>query len=180
MSRRTARLAVLPSALSLLVLTHPTAQAQSLTLDDPVGDAYNGQLDITGVTVANKDRRVVARVTLAEMDRGYVIVSVDRRRGQGVRLVAHRAGDGDVRGSLYAGAFTDRGAGLDTVRCDGLDVTWDDDASRVTLRMPSRCWNGGNYGAVRYAVLTERGPDSDWAPADEEGEIGSSAWVPRG
>jgi hypothetical protein len=35
----------------------------------------------------------------------------------------------------------------------------------------------GNYGAVRFAVLTERVADSDYAP---DTKSGSSAWIPRG
>jgi hypothetical protein len=180
MTSSAARLAVLPGALSLLLLAAPAAHAQRLALDDPAGDAANGKLDLTRVSLDNRDHRLVARVTLAEMERGDVIVSVDRRRGQGLRLVASRTADGSVRGRLLPGAFTDRSAGDDRT-CARIAVAWDDAASRVTLSIPSRCWNDGDYGAVRFAVLTERGSgDRDWAPESADGEIGTSGWVARG
>ena len=180
MASSAARLAVLPSVLSLLVLAAPAANAERLALDDPVGDAANDKLDITRASLDNRDYRLVARVTLAEMERGDVIVSVDRRKGNGLRLVASRAADGSVRGRVLPGAFTDGRAGDDRT-CDRVAVAWDDDASKVTLRLPSRCWNAGDYGAVRFAVLTERGAgDRDWAPENADGEIGASAWVARG
>jgi hypothetical protein len=180
MTSRAARVAVLSSVLSLVLLAAPAAQAQRLAVSDPSGDADGGKLDITRAALANRDYRLVARIALAELERGDVIVSVDRRRGHGVRLVARRAADGSVRGRLLPGAFTDRGTGS-ALTCDRIAVTWNDDASRVSLRMPSRCWNDGDYGAVRFAVLTERGSgDRDWAPADADGGVGVSGWVPRG
>ncbi len=180
MTSSAARVAALPGALSLLLLAAPAAHAQRLALDDPAGDAANGKLDITRASVDNRDSRLVARVTLAEMERGDVIVSVDRRHGQGLRLVASRAADGSVRGRLLPGAFTDQRPGNDRT-CGRIAVAWDDAASRVTLSIPSRCWNDGDYGALRFAVLTERGgADSDSAPSTRDGDIGSSAWVPRG
>ena len=181
MTRSAARVAVLPSALSLVVLTVPTATAQSSSLDDPAGDAVNGTLDITGAVIDNRDHRLVAKVDLAELEKGSVIVSVDRRHGDGVRLVARRGADGTVVGRVFAGAFSDTDITSTTVRCGGFTATWDDDAGTVTLRMPSRCWNDGDYGAVRFAVLTERrGGDRDYAPVDEDGDITSTAWVARG
>jgi hypothetical protein len=179
MTLRAGSAAVLSGALTLLLLAAPAAHAQRIALDDPVGDASNGKLDITRVSLANRDYRLVAKVRLAEMERGRVIVSVDRRRGKGIRLVAHRRADDSVRARVLAGAFTDRVRGSDFT-CGRFAVTWDEDASRVTLRLPSRCWNDGDYGAVRYAVLTERPGDSDWAPATDDGGIGTSPWVARG
>lgn len=47
--------------------------------------------------------------------------------------------------------------------------------------MPSRCLQRGNYGAVRFSVLTEdSGADIDWAPEDATGDIDSTEYVPRG
>ena len=180
MTSSAARAAVLPSVLSLLALAVPAADAQSLGVEDPAGDSYRDKLDITTATAHNHDYRLVARVGLAEMEKGSVIVSVDRRKGSGVRLVTKRRADGTVRSLVLPGAFTDTQASGD-VTCPRFRARWDDEASTVVLRMPSRCWNDGDYGAVRFAVLTENGGgDVDWAPADEDGEIGSSAWVARG
>ena len=168
----------MPSAVLLSLLATP-AFGQRLSLEDPAGDAANDVLDITAVTLANRDYSVVAHVALAEMERGDVVVSVDRRHGRGVRLVTHRSSDGTVTSRLLGGAFTDRASGGE-LACGRLRAAWDDDASRVSLRMPSRCWNDGDYGAVRYAVLTERGSrDRDWTP-DDNGAVGVSDWVARG
>lgn len=180
MTSRAARVAVVPSALSLLVLACPASYAQSLTLDDPTGDAPAGELDITSATVMNRDHRVIAQVTTADLTRGHVIVSLDRRSGEGVRLVSSRRADGTVNGRILAGAFTDRTDG-GVVPCRGYDVRWDDDTEAVTLSMPSRCWNSGDFGALRFVVLSEAsGGDSDLAPQTEDGGFRSSAWVPRG
>jgi hypothetical protein len=47
--------------------------------------------------------------------------------------------------------------------------------------LPSRCLRGGDYGAIRFAVLTERGSgDTDVAPESANGDIGVSGWIPRG
>ena len=182
MTSRAARVAVLPGALSLLLLTAPAADARSLSVDDPAGDAPTGQLDITQVTVENRDRRVRATVTTAELTRGSVIVSVDRRGGTGVRLVSSRRADGTENARVYSGAFTD-GDGIDpvVVPCPRFRVVWDDDTDSVVLSMPSRCWNGGDYGALRFSALTEKaGADSDLAPSTADGDVASSAWVARG
>jgi hypothetical protein len=150
---------------------------------DPAGDAPAGHLDVVAATVHNRAERVVAQVTTADLTRGAVIVSVDRRDGAGVRLVSSRRADGTVNARVYAGAFTDidEEQANSVVRCPRYHVRWDDAADTVTLSMPSRCWNGGDYGALRFAVLTERqGGDSDYAPATTDGDIASSAWVARG
>jgi uncharacterized DUF497 family protein len=181
MTSRAARVAVLPSALSLVLLAAPAAHAQSLTVQDAAGDAANGKLDITSATVRNGDYRLVATVALAEMEKGSVIVSVDRRRGKGIRLVSVRRADGTVHSRVLKGAFTDTDVDGGAVTCKKFRSVWDDDAGTVTLRMPSACWHGGDYGAVRFAVLTEKhGADHDAAPTADDGSITASAWVPRG
>ena len=182
MTSRAARVAVVPAALSLLLLAAPAAHAQSLTIDDPTGDAPPGELDLTSVTVQNRDYRVIAHATMAELTQGAVIISVDRRDGTGVRLVTTRRADGTINGRVHAGAFTDDESEIGgPVRCRGYNVFWDDDSSTVTLSMPSSCWNGGDFGALRFAALTEKqGVDSDNAPTAGDGDLTSSAWVTRG
>jgi hypothetical protein len=171
--------------MSLLLAAAPAADAQTLTVDDPAGDAWNGHLDVTSATVMNRDHRVIAHVTTTELTSGAVIVSVDRRNGEGLRLVTSRRADGTVNARVYSGAFTDSVTDGDltstVVPCRRYRVAWDDDTETVTLSMPSRCWNGGNYGALRFAVLTEKqGADSDAAPTTADGDNTSSAWVARG
>jgi hypothetical protein len=45
------------------------------------------------------------------------------------------------------------------------------------MSLPAACLNSGNYGAVRFAVLTERESDTDYAPGSP---TTSSPWIPRG
>jgi hypothetical protein len=42
--------------------------------------------------------------------------------------------------------------------------------------MPSRCLHDGDYGALRFVVLTEHGSDSDFALPAPRG----TDWVTRG
>jgi hypothetical protein len=137
-------------------------------------------LDITRVTVRNLDRTVVAKVWFGDAVRGDVIVSIAPRGATGLRMVSEYRSVGHVQNAVLSGAFTDRDAPADTPKCRALRVSWSADEPRVTMRMPSRCLNGGDYGAIRFAVLTERGPDTDWAPERPDGEVGPSPWVPRG
>ena len=53
----------------------------------------------------------------------------------------------------------------------------------VRFRMPARCLNGGNYGAIKTWVLTEGaqgGSDTDYAPVDSDGQLTYSRWFSRG
>jgi hypothetical protein len=165
------------AAATVLLATATSASAAELRLADPAGDAPRGQLDIISVTLDSRERAVVARVDLVDVVRGDVILSVDRRGGQGVLMVTERRSDGTTKSQLRAGAFTDtRGGG--PLRCRGFSATWDEKDAVVTFRLPSRCWADGDYGAVRFTALTERGGgDSDLAP-DEGRE--ASRWIARG
>ena len=57
-----------------------------------------------------------------------------------------------------------------------LPRAWSTDAPTARLVLPRACLNGGDYGAVRFAVLTERGADTDIAPGRSNG----SGWINRG
>jgi hypothetical protein len=59
-------------------------------------------------------------------------------------------------------------------------VSWDADTDVAKLRMPAHCLAGGEYGAVRFALLTELTDDTDYAPETAGGSITSTDWVPRG
>ncbi len=176
---RIPKAALAATTLTLGVAAPPSlaspVQAASETVVDPLGDTGPGtRLDVVRATVANDDRTVVARVAFAKDVRGDVIVSLDPRGDTGVRLVATKRRDGTVTSRLLPGAFTDRRAPSgDTPACRGLRVRWAEDVAR--LAMPSRCLHGGDYGAVRFSVLTENGADSDVAP-----DRGTSGWIPRG
>ena len=114
-------------------------------------------------------------VRFADDVRGDVIVSVDQRGGTGLRLISEHDPAGETTNYVIPGAFTDRRA--EGVRCPGFRARWLEDRPVVRMAMPSRCLDSGDYGAIRFAVLTERGDDTDYASGvPDEG----SAWIPRG
>jgi hypothetical protein len=163
------------ATVSALVLVAAPSQAQELRVTDPQGDGANKGLDIVAARVDNADDRVVARVRFADDVRGDVIVSVDQRGGTGLRLISEHDPAGKTRNYVIPGAFTDRRA--EAVRCPGFRARWLEDRPVVRMAMPSRCLGSGDYGAIRFAVLTERGDDTDYASGvPDEG----SAWIPRG
>ncbi|MQW77822.1 hypothetical protein GHK92_18275 [Nocardioides sp. dk4132] len=158
------------------VATAPSAHAAREVVVDEAGDTTKNRLDITHVTLRNNDRRIVARVEFAREVAGDLIVSVDPRRDTGIRLIAERKRDGSVRSSVLPGAFTDReGDDATEPTCTDLKVRWRGTVARLAL--PSRCLHDGDYGALRFSVLTENGGDSDYAP---ETETGATGWVARG
>lgn len=151
------------------------AHAAAQVVTDPAGDAGGvNRLDVTRVKVRNRDHAVIARVTFAKEVSGDLIVSVDPRRAKGLRLVAERRRDGAVTTHVLPGAFSDRG-GPGRQTCTTVEVRWVDDVARLV--MPSTCLHGGDYGAIRFAVLTENGGDSDFAP---ETDAAVSGWIRRG
>lgn len=169
-------------ALCAIVLSAAPASAAHLTLDDPAGDRQGrGGLDITNATLRNLGHRVVVDVGFVRSVRGDLIVSVDPRHARGVRLVSQYDPVGHTRNFVLAGSFSDLGdrtavRGQQRVRCHGFRVRWSPDEPSVRLTMPATCLDDGDYSAVRYAVLTERSSDTDFAP---EG-ASSTGWVPRG
>ncbi|MDN4174175.1 hypothetical protein QWY28_14525 [Nocardioides sp. SOB77] len=172
-------LAAATATTALLALAASPAHAATLRLDDPEGDAGGAKrLDVVGVTIRNDDDRVVVRVAFAEERNGDLIVSIDPRGARGLRLVAEKrgepGGDGAIGQQVLPGAFTDTTTGPSPVTCDSYRLTWAGDVARMV--MPSDCLHDGDYGAIRVAVLTENGADSDYAP----GEQGATRWIARG
>ena len=153
------------------------AHAQSVDIHDPAGDASGQVLDITRVHIDNGDHAIVTKVRMVATVRGHLIVSMDPRGGHGVRVLSKHGPAGQTHSRVVSGAFTDRGGSSGPVACPGLRVRWNAERPVVRLRLPSTCLAGGDYGAVRFAVLTEvpRGGDGDWAPG-----YTSTAWIPRG
>ena len=152
-----------------------TAQAQQSTVTDAAGDAFRGGLDITSVTVRNADRAVVFTLRFVRDRPGDVIVNVKpRHRPAGLIVSRHRRTGPDKV------LFISR----DGQPCRGLSSDWNRRAATVELRLPARCLNGGNYGAVRFWALIEGpgsgGGDVDYAPQTADGDIRFSEWVPRG
>lgn len=102
-------------------------------------------------------------------------MSVDQRGGTGLRLVSEHDPAGETTSYVLPNAFTDLRAR--EARCPGFRARWFDDRPVVRMVMPSRCLDSGDYGAIRFAVLTERGDDTDYAAGDP-GD--GSVWIPRG
>lgn len=147
-------------------------------MTDPAGDAYGRGLDITSAQIRNRDSAVVTTVTFVEDVRGDVIVSLEARRGSGVRVVHEHRTDRKDRTFVLPGSFTVAASGP---VCKGVSGDWHPRARSVTLRLPSRCLDDGDYGAVRAAVLTEgRQGDTDLAPESSRGMPAATAWIPRG
>ncbi|QWC84545.1 hypothetical protein KLP28_13355 [Nocardioidaceae bacterium] len=166
------------------------ASAATDSARDRVGDASSAPnvrpMDITGVTVRNRDRSVVVLTRFARSVKGFLIVSIDPRGGEGVRLVSQRRNRPIDEDSVVRGAFTDAEFNGDgepeeppAVECPGYRVTWSDDDRLARMVLPSTCLAGGDYGAIRYAALTEvgGGGDSDVAHV---GRTARKDWVARG
>ena len=171
-------LGTLVAASALVVALAAPALAATGSIQDPAGDATSNGLDITRATLDNRDHQIKVRVRFDDVRRGDLIVSVDPRGDRGVRLISEYR-PGETTNYVVGGAFTNRGGGdAEPLDCDGFRVRWNEDADRATLRLPSTCLNDGDYGAVRFAVLTERGGgDSDIAP---EKPGSGSGWIARG
>jgi len=177
MNRRLGSLYAVLALLTSLAVAAP-ALAATGSLDDPAGDATQNGLDITRAALDNDDRRIVVRVRFDELKKSDLIVSVDPRGARGLRMVSEYDPDGETKNYLLPSAFSDKGGrGEAAPECPGFRVRWNDASSRATLRLPSTCLQDGDYGAVRFAVLTERGADADYAP---EGRRGVSGWIARG
>jgi hypothetical protein len=174
------RTVLLGAAVSAMTLVSAPAVAMSETVSDPAGDAAGRGLDVTSVVVRNNDRRIVVRTSFVDAVRGDLIVSIDPRGARGVRLVSEHRPSGTTRNSVLPYAFSDPALER-AARCRGFRVRWDRSAETARMVLPSRCLRGGNYGAIRFAVLTEgSSSDTDFAPEAANGDIGVSAWIPRG
>jgi hypothetical protein len=176
--RSRAAAAVAALAASVVLGAAGSALASTAVLQDPAGDADNPGLDITSARLRNLDHRVVVRVAFVRDTRGDLVVSIDRRHGRGLRLVSEHRPAGSDEDFVLRGAFTDTTArvGNGRVPCRGFHVHWSATTPSARLVLPQSCLNGGDYGAVRFAVLTERGADTDIAPDHRNG----SAWISRG
>jgi hypothetical protein len=164
-----------------LALSPGPAMAQRAAVTDPAGDAAGRGLDFIRVSVANRDHRIVVRARFVQARRGDLIVSIDPRGASGVRLISEYRPNGTTTNYVAPGAFTARTAGPPTVACPRFTVVWRPARDLARMTMPSKCLHGGDYGAVRFAFLSERsGGDTDYGPATQDGELGSSRFIPRG
>jgi hypothetical protein len=166
-------------AVGWLTITAVPAEAERTTVVDGV-DAPSGLLDISRLTIMNRDRAVVVELAFVDDVPGDILVNLDaRHRG--------RPGLGDVslssehrrRGPDHAYLSV---SGND-VRCSRLTSDWRRRAATLTLRMPARCMRAGNYRAVRGTAITfttRWGQDVDFAPNLVRGGETYTRWVPRG
>lgn len=162
--------------LAAVLLTAGSAAAQQVVVDDPAGDAGDNAIDFTRVSIDNGDRLVVARLRLENAEPGNVlIISVDPRGARGVRLISEYDPVGHTTNYVVDGAFGEKRPGRQPLDCRGFRVNWSAQHPVVTLKLPSRCLNDGDYGAVRFAALTEGGESG--GDADD---MRKTDWVPRG
>jgi hypothetical protein len=149
------------------------AQAQSLRFTDPVGDTPGHGMDIVAATIRNGDRGVSTTVWFEQVMRGELIIGLRSHTGTTTVVSQHRPQRTD-RSFLV----TDEKS-----PCRGLRVDWDHAADKATVRVPSRCLDEGNYGALRAFVLTEddrRSGDIDLAPESADREWHWTRRIPRG
>ena len=154
----------------VLAIASPALAAQ-VTISDPAGDSAGPGLDITSATIDNRDYAVVVTASFVEDHKGTVIVAVDTRGRLPVRIISEHPRSGADKTYLLGRSRE--------LPCDGLTSSWDRGAAEIRLRMPSRCLNDGNYGAIRSWVLTEPlgdGSDVDLAPDGAE----LTDWISRG
>lgn len=157
-----------------LLLGAGPASAQKVYLQDPAGDAPEHSIDFTRVKLDNTDHNVVARLRLYNAESGALLVSVKPRHARGVRMVSLYDPVGHTSNYVADGAFGDPHPAEEPMRCRGYRVRWSPERPIVTLKMPSRCLNGGRYSTLQFSVLTE---DNDGGDSDDAGPTG---WVPRG
>ena len=65
--------------------------------------------------------------------------------------------------------------------CAGLASTWNERKATVRVSLPARCLAHGEYGDLRFVLLSEdnHGGDSDYAP-QHGGQYHASRWIARG
>lgn len=172
------RLAAVLAAAAGVALLIPPAAAERIVAVDPTGDGEKGStLDIGEIVVRNRDRALVTTVHFGRAALGDLIFLVQARGkapGEWAHIVNHhrRPEKGDTTWL----------ATIDGKQpCAGLRVTWDHPADTATLRLPSRCFEDGDYGDVHLRVLTERTVDVDWyAPTPDDDSWRWTPWAARG
>ena len=164
------KIGAVASLAATLALTPGPAIAQRATVADPAGDAAGRGLDVMNVRVANNDQSIVTMVRFVQTRRGELIVFLDPRGPhRGVAMVSRYRPKGTTTNFVLSNSTNDT-----RVKCPGFTVAWRPGRDLARMRLPSTCLRRGDYGAIRFAFLTER----DAADVDF-----SSAWspfIPRG
>ncbi len=161
-----------------LTLGAGQAHAESLAISDPSGDA-TGPLDITGATFDNGPSRVVVTVSVDRVSTGNLAVNVQPRGGPGLVLGAFRRPTRPHLIRAFEGNF---GGEVETrVPCRGLTARWNTRKATVRISLPARCLAHGEYGDLRFLLLSEDrdNNDSDLAPA-RGGTYHPTRWIARG
>jgi hypothetical protein len=159
--RRTLLALITATALLSAGLAAP-AQAARVNLSDPAGDAPLKRLDLTDIEVRNQDHALVVNVSFVRASGGFLLIELKDRAGHRAFISSHhRPQRGDVN------SFGTRQGGIQD--CAGLQVTWDHARDRAQVRLPSRCYRDGNFGALSTRFFTEVGQDNDFAPNGNNG-----------
>jgi hypothetical protein len=176
---RTPRLAVAVVALvAALAIGDAPAHAESLTISDPSGDA-SGPLDLLGATFDNGPSRVTVTVAVDRVSTGNLAVNVQPRGGPGLVLGAFRRPTRPHLIRAFEGNF---GGDVETrVPCRGLAASWNVRRATVRIVLPARCLADGEYGDLRFILLSEDrdNADSDIAPAHGD-SFHPTRWIARG
>jgi len=172
--RGTALTAAALLALGVLTVPAAPAEAERTTVADGV-DAPSGLLDVTGLRISNRDRAIVVYLTFLRDVPGDILVKLKARHRPDISINSEHRRRGPDEAYL-----TDSG---EDVRCPRLASDWRRRAAELKLRMPARCLNGGDYGAVRGMAITfttRWGQDVDFAPDLTGGGDTYTEWVARG
>jgi hypothetical protein len=150
------------------------AQAARIDINERAGDAPMRRLDFTDITVRNTDHALVVDLSFVQVSRGFLLIEFKDRAGHLALIRSqHRPQRGDV--NLF-------GTRMDGAQdCAGLRVTWDHAQDTAQVRLPSRCYRDGNFGALSTRFFTEVGQDNDFAPNGHNGARWRwSRWIGRG
>lgn len=177
-SRAVRPLLALVLATTVLIAAPAPASATTTSVSDPAGDGAKGpRLDITAAVLKNGDKGLKVRVNFVRVSKGDLVVFLKLRGHKGsFRAVSeYRPTQGTVKDHLLGGLN-----GNPVPQCAKLRTAWRTDMNKATMRIPASCLDRGNYGAVRFKVLTEIGPDADLAPESPTGRFMWSEYTPRG
>ena len=164
--------ALVTAALLTIGLAAP-GHAARLDVNDPAGDAEVARLDFTDITVRNKDHALAVDVSFVRAAKGFLLIEFkDRDRNRAFISSHHRPQRGDVNRFGTVGGLQD---------CAGLRVTWDHEQDTAQVRLPSRCYQDGDFGALATRFFTEVEQDNDFAPNGRNGARWRwSEWIARG
>lgn len=164
-------------AAALIAMAAAPAQARQVVVSDPSGDTSSPGLDFTSAAFHNRDRAIVTTFTFASDRRGVFFIGVKARTGPAVAIISRHRRTGPDK------VFVVSRSGAAPAPCARVSSDWSRASATVRLRLPARCLDDGNYGAVRFFAFSEEaggGADIDFAPQKPNGNRARTPWVPRG